>query len=62
MKIDETKDPKISYKVKEYIDALDGKLSNPKQISIESEFEGLIIDDYPPHQKDKLPTNKWEEE
>ena len=62
MEIDEAKDPTISEKVKDYTDTLDGNLSDTEYISIESESEGFIMDEYLPHQRDELTTNKWEEE
>ena len=52
MKIDETKDPNIVDKVKDYTDTLDGNLSDTKYISTESNFEGFIMDEYHPHQRD----------
>ena len=61
MTIDEAKDSNISEKVKEYKDTLDGNLRNPKYIYTESDFDGFIMHEYLPHQRDELPTNKWEE-
>ena len=58
MTIDETKDPNIANKVKDYTNTPDGNLSDPKYIYTESDFEGFIIYDYLPHQRDELPTNK----
>ena len=51
MKIDETKDPNIVNKVKDYTDTPYGNLSDPKYIYTEYEFEGFIMYDYLPHQK-----------
>ena len=51
-KIDETKDPTISEKFKDYIDTLDGNLIDPKYIFTESDFEVFIMDEYLPHQID----------
>ena len=48
--IDETKDPNISEKFKDYTEILDGNLSDLKYIYTESDFEGSITDDYFPHQ------------
>ena len=52
MKIYETKEPNISYKIKDYTNTLDGNIGDPKHISTESYFEGFIMDDYFPHQTD----------
>ena len=58
-KIDVTKYPNISDKVKDYTYTLDGNLSNLKYIPTKSDFEGFIMDYYLPNQRYELPTNKW---
>ena len=60
--IDETRDPNISEKNNYYKDTLYGNLSDPEYIYTESDFDGFIMHEYLPHQRDELPTNKWEEE
>ena len=62
MTIDKTKDPNIQEHFKDYTDTLDGNFSDPKYIYTESDFKGFIMDDYLPHQRYLLPTNKWEDE
>ena len=61
MKIDETKEPNIEDKVKDYTYTMYGNLSDSNYIFTESDFEGFIVDYYLPFQIDELPTNKWEE-
>ena len=61
MRINESKDPTIADKVKYYTGTLDGNLSDLKYISTGFDFEGFIVDDYLPHQRYELPTNKREE-
>ena len=52
MTYDEIKDPNIADKVKDYIDTMDGNLSDLNYISTKPVFEGFIMDDYLPHQID----------
>ena len=52
MTIDDTKDHNLSEKFKDYIETPNGNLSDLKYISSESDFEGFIMDDYLPHQRD----------
>mmetsp|Transcript_15996 Transcript_15996/g.23839 ORF Transcript_15996/g.23839 Transcript_15996/m.23839 type:complete len:1130 (+) Transcript_15996:7540-10929(+) len=59
---DEMKDASIADKISMYRNNLDGSLSDPQYISTESDFEGFIMDDYLPRERDELPSNAWEEE
>ena len=61
MIIDETKNPNITEKFKDYTYTMDGNLSDLKYIYAESDFEVFIMDYYLPHQRYESPTNKWED-
>ena len=61
MTIYDIKDPNIAENFKEYTDTIYGNLSYLKYIYTECDFYGSTVDDYLPHQRYELPTNKWEE-